>query len=48
MAGPLNVQIVKSADEEFRLHVFRSFGLAMWEMLRDEAAEFGGEIVPGV
>ena len=48
MAGPLNVQVVKTEDEEFRLHVFRSFGLAMWEMLRDEAAEFGGEIVPGV
>ena len=46
MAGPLNVQIVKSAEEEFRLYVFRSFGLALWEMLQDEAAEFGGEIAP--
>ena len=46
MAGPLSVQVVKSADEEFRLYVFRSFGLAMWEMLQDEAAEFGGDIVP--
>jgi sarcosine oxidase subunit gamma len=45
MAGPLNVQVVKSGEEEFRLYVFRSFGLAMWEMLLDEAAEFGGEIV---
>ena len=45
LAGPLNVQVVKTGDEEFRLYVFRSFGLAMWEMLRDEAAEFGGEIV---
>ncbi|MCY4222010.1 MAG: hypothetical protein OXC25_03370 [Thiotrichales bacterium] len=45
LAGPFNVQIVKSGDEAFRLYVFRSFGLAMWEMLRDEAAEFGGEIV---
>ena len=45
MAGPLNVQVVKSGDGEFRLYVFRSFGLAMWEMLRDEAAEFTGEIV---
>ena len=45
MAGPLDVQVVKSAEEEFRLYVFRSFGLAMWEMLGDEAAEFGGEIV---
>ena len=43
LAGPFSVQIVKSGDEEFRVYVFRSFGLAMWEMLRDEAAEFGGE-----
>ena len=46
LAGPFNVQVVKTGDEEFRLYVFRSFGLAMWEMLQDEAAEFGGEIVP--
>ena len=46
LAGPFNVQVVKVGDEEFRLYVFRSFGLAMWEMLQDEAAEFGGEIVP--
>ena len=46
LAGPFNVQIVKIGDEEFRLYVFRSFGLAMWEMLLDEAAEFGGEVVP--
>lgn len=45
LAGPFNVQVVKTGDEEFRLYVFRSFGLAMWEMLLDEAAEFGGEIV---
>ena len=45
LAGPFNVQIVKTGDDEFRLYVFRSFGLAMWEMLLDEAAEFGGEIV---
>ena len=45
LAGPFSVQVVKSGDEEFRLYVFRSFGLAMWEMLRDEAAEFGAEIV---
>ena len=37
---------MKTEDEEFRLYVFRSFGLAMWEMLRDEAAEFSVEIVP--
>ena len=46
LAGPFNVQVVKTGDEEFRLYVFRSLGLAMWEMLQDEAAEFGGEIVP--
>ena len=45
LAGPFNVQVVKTGDEEFRLYVFRSFGLAMWEMLQDEAAEFGAEIV---
>ena len=48
LAGPFNVQVVKAGDEEFRLYVFRSFGLAMWEMLLDEAAEFGGEIVAAV
>ena len=48
LAGPFNVQVVKTGDEEFRLYVFRSFGLAMWEMLLDEAAEFGGEIVAAV
>ena len=46
LAGPFNVQVVKTGDEEFQLYVFRSFGLAMWEMLQDEAAEFGGEVVP--
>ena len=46
LAGPFNVQVVKTGDEELRLYVFRSLGLAMWEMLQDEAAEFGGEIVP--
>ena len=48
LAGPLNVQVVKTADEEFRLYVFRSFGRSMWEMLQDEAAEFGGEVVATV
>ena len=46
LAGPLNAQVVKAGDEEFRLYVFRSFGLAMWEMLVDEAAEFGVGVVP--
>ena len=46
LAGPFQVQVVKSGDEEFRLYVFRSFGLATWELLLDEAAEFGGEVVP--
>ncbi len=44
LAGPFSVQVVKAGDEAFRLYVFRSFGLAMWEMLQDEAAELGGEI----
>ena len=47
LAGPFQVQVVRFGDEEFRLYVFRSFGLAMWELLLDEAAEFGGEVVPG-
>lgn len=46
LAGPFQVQVVKSGDEEFRLYLFRSFGLATWELLLDEAAEFGGEVVP--
>ena len=47
LAGPFQVQVVRFGDEEFRFYVFRSFGLAMWELLLDEAAEFGGEVVPG-
>ena len=46
LAGPFNVQVVKTGGEEFRLYVFRSFGLAMWETVQGEAAELGGEIVP--
>ena len=46
LAGPFSVLMVRTGDQEFRLHVFRSFGLAMWEMLLDEAAEFGGRIDP--
>ena len=34
LAGPFNVQVVKTGDDEFRLYVFRSFGLAMWETLQ--------------
>ena len=44
LAGPFQVQVVRSGEVEFRLYVFRSFGLAMWELLLDEAAEFGGEV----
>ena len=44
LAGPFQVQVVRSGEVEFRLYVFRSFGLAMWELLIDEAAEFGGEV----
>ena len=46
LAGPFHVQVVRSGDEEFRLYVFRSFGLAMWDLLLDEAEEFGGDVVP--
>ena len=45
LAGPLSVHVVKTRSHEFRLYVYRSFGLAMWEMLRDEAAEFGAEVI---
>ena len=44
LAGPFQVQVVRSGEAEFRLYVFRSFGLAMWELLLDEAAEVGGEV----
>ena len=39
--GPFNIVLYCRAGDCFDLYVFRSFGLAMWEWLADEAAEFG-------
>lgn len=45
--GPFNVVLYCRAAASFDLYVFRSFGLAMWEWLVDEAAEFGCEVRAG-
>ena len=45
--GPFNVVLYCRAVASFDLYVFRSFGLAMWEWLVDEAAEFGCEVRAG-
>ena len=42
--GPFNIVLYCRAPASFDLYVFRSFGLAMWEWLVDEAAEFGCEV----
>ena len=42
--GPFSVVLHCRAGDCFDLYVFRSFGLAMWEWLADEAAEFGYEV----
>ena len=42
--GPFNIVLYCRALACFDLYVFRSFGLAMWEWLADEAAEFGHEV----
>lgn len=42
--GPFSVVLHCRAESFFDLYVFRSFGLAMWEWLADEAAEFGYEV----
>ena len=42
--GPFSVVLHCRAERCFDLYVFRSFGLAMWEWLADEAAEFGYEV----
>ena len=42
--GPFSVVLHCRAAQSFDLYVFRSFGLALWEWLCDEAAEFGYEI----
>ncbi len=45
--GPYSVVLHCRAEDCFDLYVFRSFGLAMWEWLADEAAEFGYEVRRG-
>lgn len=45
--GPFNIVLYCRAAASFDLYVFRSFGLAMWEWLVDEAAEFGCEVRVG-
>lgn len=45
--GPFSVVLHCRAGDCFDLYVFRSFGLAMWEWLADEAAEFGHEVRRG-
>ncbi len=45
--GPFNIVLYCRAADSFDLYVFRSFGLAMWEWLVDEAAEFGCEVRVG-
>ena len=45
--GPFSVVLHCRAESSFDLYVFRSFGLAMWEWLADEAAEFGYEVRRG-
>ena len=45
--GPFSVVLHCRAEACFDLYVFRSFGLAMWEWLVDEAAEFGCEVRRG-
>ena len=39
--GQLTALVHCTGDECLELYVFRSFGLEMWEMLFDEALEFG-------
>ena len=45
--GPFSVVLHCRDGSCFDLYVFRSFGLAMWEWLADEAAEFGYEVRRG-
>ena len=42
--GPFSIVLHCRPGEVFDLYVFRSFGLALWEWLCDEAAEFGYEV----
>ncbi len=41
LMGPFTVLLHCVQAECFDLYVYRSFGLSFWEMLADEAAEFG-------
>ena len=45
--GPFSIVLHCRSGGCFDIYVFRSFGLAMWEWLADEAAEFGYEIRGG-
>ena len=45
MLGSFNVIIHCRAEDSFDLYVFRSFGLAMWEWLCEEALEFGVRVL---
>lgn len=45
--GSFSVVLHCRAESSFDLYVFRSFGLAMWEWLADEAEEFGYEVRRG-
>ena len=45
LLGHLNVQVHCIEKNCFDVYVFRSFGLALWEWLKDAALEYGVEIV---
>ena len=45
LLGPFSIVLHCRDRGEFDTYVFRSFGLAMWEWLTDEAAEFGYEVI---
>ncbi len=47
LLGPFDVLVHCRDQRVFDVYVFRSFGLAMWEWLRDEALEFGCRIETG-
>ena len=44
LLGPFTVLVHCLHSEQFDIYVFRSFGLAIWEWLTEEAAEFGYEV----
>ena len=45
MLGPFNVIVHCRAEHSLDLYVFRSFGLAMWEWIKEEAMEFGVRVL---